>query len=107
MLIAEYRELPRIRHAWPRKSYPNVPPRYKMGRGHVTFFMDKGRYLVRRHRMLVREMRNRGYNVRMPPLSLSHWPMFAMNDWQPDEESLRVNRERIRERVNKGDNHAT
>jgi deoxyribonuclease (pyrimidine dimer) len=98
-LVAEYRELPRIRHAYPRSSPPNVPPTYRLGPGHLTFFYDKGVWLERRHRQLIAEMRRRGYQVNLPPLDLSHWPSSAMNDWQSSPAALAINRERIQERL--------
>lgn len=97
-LIAEYRELPRIRHAWPRKTKPVIPKNYLMGKGHVTFFYDKGIWLENRHAELIAEMLNRGYNANLPPLNLSHWPESAMNDWEATSEAIAVNKKRIAER---------
>jgi len=99
MLLAEYRELPRIRHAYPRKSATTIPPAYVLGKGHVTFFYDKGLWLEQRHAALIAEMRRRGYTVNLPALDLSHWPAGAINDWHPTDEAIRLNRERISQRL--------
>ena len=98
-LLAEYREMPRLRHAYPRKSAPNIPSSYRMGRGHVTFFYNKGAYLIRRYNDLVAEMQQRGYTVNYPAIDLAHWPQSAMNDWKPTTEALAINRQRIAERL--------
>lgn len=100
-LVAEYRELPRVRHAWPRKgnAVANQPKNYVLGKGHVKFFYTRGIWIQRRHRLLIEEMRRRGYTPTLPPVDLSHWPEFAMNDWQPTTEALAINRERIALRI--------
>jgi hypothetical protein len=72
-----------------------------MGKGHETFFYDKGVWLERRHQELVAEMRRRGFTVNYPELDLSHWPGHAMNDWIPTDEALAVDRARIKERLGK------
>lgn len=96
-LVAEYREITRAR-SWNIRRRP-LPDSYRMGKGHCLFFHDKGLYLQKRHRQLIAEMKRRGYNPTLPPLDLSHWPEWAMNDWQPDTEAMTVNRERIAERL--------
>ena len=82
-LTAEYREMLRLRHAYPRKSTPCVPGSYRLGRGHVTFFYNKGGWLLHRHAQLRNEMKRRGYTVNYE-LDLSSWPQSAMGDWMPD-----------------------
>lgn len=99
MLVSEYRELPRVRHAYPRRKPATIPESYRLGLGHVTFFYDKAVWLERRHRQLIAEMGRRGYTVNLPALDLSHWPGWARQDWQPDQAAMKLNRERIRERL--------
>lgn len=96
-LVAEYREMLRFRHAHPR-SKMIVPPTYRLGTGHCTFFYDKGGYLAKRHAELRAEMERRGYAVNYE-LDLSSWPQSAMNDWTPTPEALAINRQRIAERL--------
>lgn len=98
-LVAEYRELPRVRHAYPRKTAPTIPATYRMGKGHVTFFYNKGQWLVKRHDALIHEMRNRNFTVNMPPLNLDHWPIECMQDWQPNATDLQTNRQRLSKRL--------
>ena len=97
-LIAEYRELPRIKNLHPRISY-NIPNSYRMGSGHVLFFMDKGLWLIDRYDQLVCEMQNRGYHVSYPELDLSHWPESMMNDWEPSKEEIEISQVRINEKL--------
>jgi len=70
-----------------------------MGKGHVTFFYDKGMWLENRHRELIAEMKSRGITVNLPPLDLSHWGVDKMNDWNPSQEEIEINRERITRRL--------
>jgi hypothetical protein len=72
-----------------------------MGKGHVLFFLDKGVWLQNRHKALFKRLTESfGYRItEIPPLDLSHWPEWAMNDWQPSEIDMEVNRERLRERM--------
>lgn len=94
-LFAEIRELPRLRHLRPRH---NVPQSYRMGTGHVLFFMDKGKYLEQRHRSLLAEWHRRNHQCNIPALKLD-WPDDFMNDWMPDKVAMNINRERIQERL--------
>lgn len=98
-LLAEYRELPRIRHAYPRNNTPVIPLEYILGKGHLTFFYNKGLWLENRHKELIAEMKLRGFTVNLPPLDLSHWPKWAMRNWIPTKEAIELNRARIAERL--------
>lgn len=98
-LLAEYRELPRVRHAYPRKKNPVIPTRYVLGKGHVTFFYNKGTWLEYRHQSLILEMHFRGFTVNLPALKLSHWPKEAMQWWEASPKEIEINRRRIQDRV--------
>jgi hypothetical protein len=65
MLLAEYRELPRVRTLAINRINKNIPNRFTLGKGHVLYFLDKGRYLKYRWEMLCNEMRYRNFNVMM------------------------------------------
>jgi deoxyribonuclease (pyrimidine dimer) len=105
-LVSEYRELPRCLTMIERRS--TMKPRlrapqvdsYRMGTGHVLFFADKAEWLRRRHGQLVIEMQRRGYAVNM---TVAHrcWlvPAEWQKDWKPSPEALRINRERLQERL--------
>ena len=97
-LLAEYREMLRLRHAKPRQT--NVT-RYVLGSGHVLFFYDKGGYLMTRHKQLRDEMKQRGFTVNFE-LDLGTWPQWAMNDWKPDVDAQLANVARIINRLMNG-----
>ncbi len=96
-LVAEYREMLRLRNLYPRKV-ANPTPSYRMGRGHVLFFLDKGAWLQRRHEQLRDEMARRGYTSNYK-LDLSHWPDDAMLDWFPDIDARLANVARLINRM--------
>lgn len=110
-LVAEYRELPRIfglaKAAFERGEKPgeNAPGRYTLGKGHVRFFYDKLQWLFNRQVFLVKEMIRRGFNpIHRNPLTLVNSTMGRMSpdwfkNWEPDEEAMTLNRQRINERL--------
>lgn len=119
-LIAEYRELPRIFSLVKRSQnsgkYPEgmivpdilgpvnarikIPKAYCLGTGHVLFFYDKLRWLVSRYHKLIQEIECRGYNAN--PIDdcdlLAGVYKMWVNDWEPDDIALALNRQRIEER---------
>lgn len=98
MLISEYRELPRISKA--ARHAPEAPKEYKLGKGHVLFFYDKGAWLKRRfEEELVPEMQRRGFITNYT--TYRPHPQGLNKDWTPTEEAKDINRERINERLRK------
>lgn len=87
----------RLRHVTNRT---NIPDSYRMGTGHVSFFYNKGKYLVDRHTQLRNEMTRRGYKVNYE-LDLSSWSESAMGGWEPDVDSQIINVSRIINRTRK------
>lgn len=101
-LVTEYRELPRViglsNAAHARGVDPSTfPPRYTLGRGHVTFFYDKVGFLASRFSTLVAEMESRGMNPRYRSLPESTVPEEWRRDWSASPEEVEINRQRIRE----------
>lgn len=107
-LVAEYRELPRVFSlARKPKSGEVFPQQYTLGTGHVKFFYNRLGYLAERHTQIVREMKRRGYKPVIPEDEM--WQhcekaggrlsseLFA--NWQPDENAIKANRDRIQERL--------
>lgn len=107
MLLAEYRELPRIfnlvRRAQERGETPamvGIPSEYTLGKSHLKFFYDKLRFLVDREKTLILELELRGLSPKFtdPENLLSgihpHW----VNDWAVTPTALYFNRLRLRER---------
>ena len=106
-LGAEYRELPRIFGAvrkyqskGSRPSSIKIPSTYVLGKGHVTFFYNKLRWLVRRQHALVEELIKRGKNpkFRNPEALIAGLDKEWLNDWEPSLDEIKLNVSRINER---------
>jgi hypothetical protein len=102
-LVAEYRELPRLaKHAAQKfaKNPTFTPPgSYRLGKGHMDFFVDKGLWLANRQVSLVAEMRSRGFTVNFPEYDLAKHPDEWRKDWQPTMEAIMLNIDRIKQRL--------
>lgn len=106
-LIAEYREITRLpgnlRSSLNRKGKPfsmsEIPSEYKLGTGHVKFFMDKMEFLEQRFVQLYTEMIRRGYNPSFTDSTIFRdCPAQFYNNYEPTPEAIRLNMERIKER---------
>lgn len=65
-LLAEYREMLRlISHSFKHKSDPKtkIPSTFTLGTGHVMFFLNKGKFLLTRHKQICDELAKRGYQT--------------------------------------------
>lgn len=109
-LLAEWRELPRIsKLAWAywgrdgRKE--DLPETYRLGKGHVQFFYDKGTYLYFRLCQLYEECQARGIKVQY--WSYVPHPDELSGGWTPDVEAIRANRARRAERILQSSQRAT
>lgn len=107
-LMAEYRELPMVARALERtlKSKAGydpkrVSPTYTLNAGHVYFFYNKATFLFERWRLLIMELRARGFDVE-PMKRRNHWSSFELIpqiQWKPTADEIEINRARIRERL--------
>lgn len=99
-LLAEWRELPRMR-AFANKAVAterDIPSEYKLGEGHMTFFLNKRDYLETRHAQLTNELLSRGFNLNnLLPFEMSD--RYSNVDYTPVEQDLIINRARIAERI--------
>lgn len=100
-LIAEHRELKRIPNVVSKGRYnlKNVPEKFTLGKGHVSFFYDKMGYLKERYISLYEECRARGFAVQSYLSSWDGVPAKLMNGYTPTEEDVRIIRERIADRL--------
>lgn len=107
-LMAEYRELPMIPAALARTlrsrkglRLDEYPRCFTLGRGHVSFFYDKGRYLERRYAALARELTRRGF--KLDPARLFPTGVFIdhnlYNGWRPTDADLALIRDRLAEKL--------
>lgn len=82
-----------------------IPTEYVLGKGHVSFFYDKGTYLIIRYQRLRDELLLRGYNINsngaLAPLNEIHKQEPWNGYYNPTPEALVVIRARIAERIAK------
>ena len=107
-LIAEYREITMVPGSLKRTlvskigyKESKVPKKYTLNTVHVYFFYNKGKYLYKRYREIVIEMKLRGFN----PDKNRKFPRDIFidnnlyNDWMPTMEDYKIIRQRIAERI--------
>lgn len=111
-LFAEWREIKMVPAALRRslktqsvaEVLANVPKRYTLNTGHVSFFFNKMRFLHRRYLELDAELRNRDYNISDDhdpyEIFFREIPEEFHTDWQPDAAEIAINVERIVLRLN-------
>lgn len=80
-----------------------MPAQYTLGKGHVSFFYNKGAYLLRRYLELKRELDIRGVrytaNVPLDPDRMFvAYPQLA-GDYEPTSDDLVLIRARIAEKI--------
>ncbi len=111
-LVAEIHEITRVyglvRKAQDRKINKynfkdkiKQPIKYTMGTGHVYFMYDKLGFITNRYYNLNDEAKKRGFKVN--PISKDEL-VKGINDWWfndyiPTEEAIKINRDRIKERL--------
>ena len=107
-LVAEYREIFMVGSSLQRslksknweKTLANIPKKYTLNKGHVTFFYNKGKYLYKRYELLIEEMKNRGMNPDSErKFKTEQWPNELFNDWEPEPDDYKVIRARIKEKI--------
>ena len=107
-LIAEYREITMVPAALKRTLnsrngliLKNIPKNFTLNKGHVTFFYNKGQYLYNRYRLLINEMKKRGFN----PNADREFPVKIFiennlfNDWKPTIQDLSIIKKRIDSKI--------
>ena len=106
-LMAEYREITMVPAALTKTlnskkglDKSRISKVYKLNKGHVYFFFDKGLYLDKRYDELVNEMKDRGFkpdpNRRFPK---EVFPKELYNDWSPTFNEQKIIRQRIEEKI--------
>lgn len=114
-LVAEYRELPRIFGLMRRKQALGLRPpelglprRYCFGTGHLSFFLDKGAWLLRRQQALIAEMQRRGYHPKFtqPATLAAGLDPAWLGDWRPTAAARRLSRARLTQPGGRGPGRA-
>jgi len=100
-LIAEYNEiLMLIGHVRKFPSVDGIPEKYVLGPGHIKFFKDKLKYVKKRHEVVKKEMKRRGFRTDKS-IDLSEFHSRHKNDWKPTKRDFDLIKERISWKVRK------
>jgi deoxyribonuclease (pyrimidine dimer) len=102
-LIAEHREIKRIPNCISKGRYnmENIPPNFKLGKGHVKFFYNKLQYLKDRYIKLYKECISRGFNVQNYVSAWDNIPKDLMNHYQPTDQDRKIIQKRINNKLKK------
>jgi deoxyribonuclease (pyrimidine dimer) len=98
-LIAEYNEILML-VAYIRKytSLDNIPKNYCLGKGHMRFFKNKLLYLKKRHELLKKEIKKRGF-VAKKSISLSKFKKELVKDWRASSDDRKIIKKRLIEKL--------
>ena len=98
-IVAEYDEiLMLVSYILRYPSLTNLPVNYCLGKGHMRFFKDKILYLKKRHELLKKEMRLRGFVTRKS-IDLSLFSKSNLHDWKPSLADVSLVTKRILSRI--------
>ena len=103
-LLAEHREIKRLpaclRKSIQCNSINNIPNKFKLGTGHVKFFLNKQKFIYNRYKKIHEELINRGFNIEDYS---NNWKEFIdtkyFNDYEPTTEEYELLKQRIIERI--------
>jgi len=98
MLIAEQVELLMIGGMLRKNNYQpksSIPPTFKLGIGHMLFWVNKMKYLKRRHTEVKKEVARRGFKVTDKEIDLNEFPEEFIQDWSPSLRDTTILRERL------------
>ena len=104
-LVAEYREIfmvgPALQRSLRSKNgVTDIPKDFTLNKGHVKFFYNKGKYLSKRYKELINEMKRRGMNPDPTrKFKREQWPDELYNDWEPSERDKQIINQRIQQRI--------
>ena len=104
--MAEYREIfmigPALQRSLKSESWNSnkIPKKFTLGKGHVMFFYDKGRYLFKRYDEIREELKKRNFKLDdHRHFKTYQFPTEYFNDWDPSEEDQSIVLKRIEERI--------
>lgn len=105
-LLAERNELrfipPLLKKKIKKENFfKDIPPRYVLGTGHQTFWIDKFLYLEKRYEQIVIELLRRKFNLNLSlelDTSLAK-QVDCYNDWEPFPDDFDIIKERILQRI--------
>lgn len=98
-LIAEYLEMMMlVGYARNYPSLEGIPEDYRLGEGHIKFFKNKLKYLEKRHELIRKEMKRRGFATNKK-IDLKGFGKEFLNDWKPGERDFKIIKKRLKERI--------
>ena len=106
-LLAEHREIKRLPDCFIKALYSGSIKRistiFCLGAGHVTFFLDKNLFTLKRYQELHKECIERGFRVENYSINWNNIDKIAypeyFKDYSPTPEERRLLIERITERI--------
>lgn len=98
-LIAEYNEiLMLLGHVKKFPKINNQPKEYCLGPGHINFFKDKLSYLKKRHELIKKEMKKRGFKTNKT-IKLSQFKKELKKDYKPKQKDFKIIKERLKQKI--------
>lgn len=86
-LVAEHKEIIRIcsmyRDRLRKNKFGDIPKEFTLGTGHVTFFLDKGAFTLKRYKLIHKECLRRGFNVTNFEFLWNVYTKPHMNNYNP------------------------
>ena len=83
---------------WKGKS--DIPSQFSLGKGHISFFMNKKSWTLRRYQLLHRECIRRGFNIKDKSWKWDKWKPKNDIDYVPSSRDLQIIKERIISKIN-------
>lgn len=103
-LLAEHREIKRLPYclakAMTSGSINRIPKSFALGRGHVTFFLDKMEFIRKRYNSIREECLRRGFSVEDYSGNFENIDKRYCKDYNPTIEEREMLLERISQRIN-------
>jgi len=101
-LLAEHREIKRLPAVFAKNTNPTgIPKEFTLGKGHVSFFLDKGKYTLKRYQQIYAECVKRGFEVTNYSLNWEVYKQYPKcnKDYKETPQALELLIARISERL--------
>ncbi|MFA6461576.1 MAG: pyrimidine dimer DNA glycosylase/endonuclease V [Candidatus Woesearchaeota archaeon] len=106
-LIAEYDEILMLLgyvRKYPKLELEKISKNYVLGKGHILFFKNKLKYLQKRHELIRKEMKRRGFETNKRVV-LSEFSRELRRDWRPSIKDYGGIKERLRWKIKNKPNY--
>lgn len=106
-LLAEHREIKRMRSVaanW-LNTKSKIPDDFKVGIGHVLFFVNKGQYTLNRYNAIYEECMRREFDVENYASNWDKYPKHLMGDYSPTARDIGIIKQRIHQRILESTKH--